>query len=583
MQDIGQFWKGRLFTSAVLEAGYHEFLKRTDHYGPLVRFGLEALPFGDDVEYAAILCPEAESDLRFWKSSWDASFPDWERKAKRESVSKLTPEEELARYLADEPRPGDAYQALRLEDMLLAREPEETERRPATGPGERLPRVLRSARTFAAASRVGAFTTALRYSDTDGHPRCAVFGRTRDDGTVRLFRSREDHDAQGRSDSELIRELDKLATERQAGFAYWEWPFLEPYLGRTVFGIRAFVCEDFLRGNNQAADYANRVPLAGAIADLAAHGAAKAIVTPVETNGLPQATRQLDIRDVTTIGEALARLNFELPLMYAATVEEHIRYAAARRFFFFDGRLLGSSTLDERAHPYSADCADAVAYGEKGTWRSCLAFDDEIEALAGHALKAGQTLAANGIVDFAIDVGLRSPDGHGDPRGELHVLSVHDLFDTETLAFDPVHICEALIGQFGDFNTLISEELGRFRSSPELGDLADPFVAVMEMFGCDALLAQTAAKLRSMIFRPLAEAVEVAVLDNAGAFANFIRCNYPDTPLLANVDADLGEYSLSDYDAFREWLYSGDHEVEIDALITEASVKRETATAGDDE
>lgn len=569
MTDIDPFWKGRLFNTAAINAPYREYPTRADRYGPLVGFELETLPYADHVAVAIPLAPQAADDLRFWQDSWQAAFPGWETPPERPVPVNI--EVEIASFIERQSHPNDAYTALHLErratDRPSAGMPGATRQSDMDCPtAKTVAATLRSARMFRAAVDAGAYTTALGYTQRNGHRRHAIIGPMRPDGLVELSDVDFSARAETREDNTTYRILDDMVTQAMPDLPFWEWPFLRPFLNRTVFGVTSFERELSSRRHDDRFDDGRSVPLAGALADLAVQGEEFALVTPHEINGIPSQPLSIPLKGVSSIGDALGRLRSTLPATYAATVEKREYYTHARRYFFHGGRLIGKSTLLEDADPYETCHATSSARGHRGEWE--FGEGDDVSRGETHAMEAASALVEQGIIDFALDIAQSSDPDVVDGEGTFSVLAVMELWSAGMLGFDPVILARKLRWERDVLIDILTDKLlDRFMAeSSEFLRLV--WADILELYGMEALVSTAAGRMRSYVLSSMDEAFDKIVDEVMECLRFFSRVHGLDEQPLTDHDDDvegyLGLLDVVDI-PFAAWIEA--HEEDIALLV----------------
>ena len=568
MTSTAPFWKGRLFAPSipVAEDGDIAPARRAETYGPLVSLRLEALPFSAEVEAAAAARPEAGEDLKYWADAWNSSFPLWERDAlarrgRLANLDRTTGEDPaaaaVAGFLAAPRSEHDYIDAYQIEGLTRASAERERQK---DDPALSLARTLRAARAFRAGSRLKPFCTSFEVL-SDGRPAgSAILAET---GEAPKLQGVTGEDAfTERADRELA-EAHARARFVQPDFDYWNWGFVRPFLDRTVVGWagRRYVGDRPSHGS----DFENRqrrLVIAGALADLAAHGEHYAVVTPREVNGHKGSTL-VDLKGIATIHDALRTVEFSLPGCAAVTVERQEGYLGANRYFFHDGLMLGSTRLDPLATPYDRDPAEAldhtVSMGTVARPNS-----DGANSLAdtgGHddyAFEVASALTENGFRDFTLDLGLFTSETS--PAGVIEtyrLLSIGDLWSADFLSLDPAFLFDGLAGEFSDYDTRLADLVTRLVSEHEgIPRLAGPFLEAVEAYGRFATVAHLVARSVLSWSGPWKEGdVSQSLLAMMAHFAVFVASERDDA--LHPYELEWAEDLVPDlsYGGFHNWLW----------------------------
>lgn len=552
MQDQTPFWKGRLFKPSTPRD--HEadlgFGRRLDRFGYLTGVRLEALPFTKNIDEAAEACPKAERDLRMWADAWNSSFPSWEEKAIREAQRQAAMRDEatnpdslkhvVAKFLESEPSDEDAWIAYRLEKTPRVT-PSDTHL--VASPDTMLARTLRSARSFVAALDLPAYCTAFHiFEDGQNRSFTAILATNAVDGSPRL----EGHLGRHPSIYDVVYEKHCESFSTTSDYPFWDWKFLRPHLDRTVVGWTAGMYSDRaeLASDNFRFE-ARQIVLGGALADLAAQGEDRALLTMRESaGGMRQFT--VEIGHIRSIQEGGAVLSAVLPEnCMAATVEKLEDDFTSRRYFLYGGEIVGSAVLDTDFTPYDGRSEPFV----------------ERDGLDEYAREIAALLADNGIADCAFDIALKG--------AKLKVLSVCDLWNCGFLSFDPAMLYEKVRADFTEYDTVVEDRLAyAVHETLEVARLASTYLEIMYAFGRDNMIAHMSAQTGWGWDAPLSR--NVVMLYMVGMIADIIQFAASERrDVVTGAEESFAEDAISDYQRgpFHEWLWSAKEAADIVAKM----------------
>lgn len=558
MTSTKQFWKGKLYRRCVSED--EEFTppdRRSSVTGCISVFRIEALPFADDIARALDAAPASKTDLLAWQSAWSRSFPGWEQgKAAQSVLSKLTdtlPDrssvEAISRDIEDflnRDHHEPALAAFSIEKRARAAVPAAV---PPTPEAVLVARTLRAANAFAAFASLMPFTTALKVTIEGVDAGMVVLTGFTDDGLAILGNRYGD-------DPRLDRDLDgmfsRLGDDTYAPPPFWTWDFLWDHLGRTVFGVCPTDFEAREREIDRDDLERRRIALAGALADMAANGVCQAVFSPRDVNGKAKA-RALHIENVETIQQALDLIDNVDRFTWSATVEPMEGYMTVNRYFFHGGRMIGSTCVDPKAHPYDRECRNGfdqrLSFGA-----SALIDDGEFAVIDGehlpphneYARKVGDLLRERGILDFALDVGMLNNER------TFRVIGVGDLWSAQTYSFDQTVLSKLIADEANEYDSKLDVALDGLAAHPDFSRLTPAFREVVEKYGRGTMIARL-IKRSSSVYRGAWNEEQVnSALEEA--VVHYVRCS-PDDFTDAEEEAAEDRVSFVQYDGFHGWVW----------------------------
>ncbi|MBY3155323.1 hypothetical protein HFO56_23655 [Rhizobium laguerreae] len=571
MTSTERFWTGMLFRPCVGEDDcFSPPDRRSDTAGCATVLRIEALPFPDDIERAAAAAPQAEPDLRAWQEAWDRSFPNWWQTdfalkvlAARDRGSISSDEVlrgQIERFRA---KPGyePALTAFRIEKRALSIAPPDVE-----SPSEEVmvARTLRAASAFSSFARLTPFVSAIHVVIDRIGDAMAVLNGHDDDGVSRLSRPHARYGASEtgdvRFDDDLLAFFAKLGVEEIPGLQFWTWDFLRGHLGRTVFGVGPTEFEARDREIDRRRMEERRILLAGAIADMAAQRISAAVLSPRDINGGTR-SRLLDLTRVDTIKSALDLLDNTDRFAWASTVEPLERYMTMNRYFFHDGRMIGSTCVDPAAHPYDAEVSKG--FDRRLTFDVTNLVDDgefntvDSEDLAAHeqyARDIGALLQNHGVMDFALDVGLlgMGTNAAGSIERDFRVLAVSDLWSADTYSLDYAVLAGCLRGEAALYSTRLDAALDALASHSDFGRLAPDFREVVESYGRGAMIARLIQRSSSTYCGAWDDETVKDVIEES--VVHYVRLADEGLVTPSEKEAAEDKVSFLRYDGFHEWL-----------------------------
>lgn len=557
-----QFWKGKLYRRCVSED--EEFTppdRRSFATGCISVFRIEALPFADDIARALVAAPAAEADLRAWQSAWDRSFPGWEEgKAAQSVICKPSPTRSSLESIAgdieeflDRDHYEPALAAFGIEKRARAVVPMVSEPTPEA---VLVARTLRAANAFAALVRLEPFTTALQVTIEGIDAGMAVLAGFTEDGMAILANR---YGNEPRLDDDLDSMFRRLGCDTSDPAPFWTWDFLWEDLGRTVFGVCPTDFEARERDINSRNLERRRIALAGALADMAAQGVRRAVYSPRDVNGKASA-RGLDIGHLETIQSALDLIDNIDHFTWSATVEPMQGYMSVNRYFFRDGRIIGSTCVDPAAHPYEGQCSDGfdrrLSFGASALiddGEFTITDGDDLSAHDEYARKIGDLLRERDILDFALDVGmLDKGTTDGIVERNFHVLAVGDLWSSQTYSFDQAVLAKLIAEEAAEYSSKLDVALDALAAHPDFGRLATTFREVVEAYGRGTMIARLIERSSSVYRR----AWDVDQVNSAleEAVVHYVRFS-PDEFTEAEEEAAEDRVSFLQYDGFHEWVW----------------------------
>jgi hypothetical protein len=561
MTSTTPFWKGALFQrcfddSRFDEEGFPALRRRFAEFGCLTVLRIEALPFADDIEKAIAAAPSAEADLRFWQEAWDRSFPDWRNgDAVERALTKRTEEypdkaDGLGTAIAgfiENPGYHPAIRAFQIEKhSLSAAVPPQ----PRPDGAAMIARTLRAASTFGAFARLTPHVSAIHVVLDDKDIVTALLTGHDEGGIPFLAKHYPRQHTEPRFDVGLSRLLHRFGEEESPDPMFWSWDFLHDHLGRTVFGIGPSRFEAREREIDGRRLKESHTMLAGAIADMAAHGEKFAVYTPRGGN-VKRKPRRIDLSQVTTIRSARDLLDTTTRYEWAATVEPFQAYHAVNRYFFHDGVVVGSTCTDPTSHPYERN-------GDKGLDRrlsigaSALLEDGEgkiidssiFESHDCFAREVGRLLKEREFFDFALDVGTTT-------SGTIEVVAISDLWSAQTYSFDWRFLVEKLQSEAAAFDVKLEAALDVMASHPDFGRLTAEFRDVVSSYGRGAMIAR-------LIHRSWSPYLDVWSEDRVNdalveAMVHYILSGKSNANQ-AELEAAEDQIGSLEYDGFHYWL-----------------------------
>jgi hypothetical protein len=568
MTSEAPFWKGKLFHRCFDEGrfdedGFPALCRRFMKTGAATVLRIESLPFSADIERATAAAPSAEADLRFWQESWDRSFPDWWKTAPSTQalaaaaddtrVQAAVLEKDIARF-AESPGSAPGLRAFGLEKRSLSIS---VPPQPTPDESVRIARTLRAASAFGAFARLTPHLAAIHVVLDGTDITTALLTGHDEDGVPRLAtpypgRHRASDRDDPRFDEDLSKLYHRLGQEESADPMYWSWDFLHDHLGRTVFGVGPSRFEAREGDVDERRLKESRIMLAGAIADMAAHGTKAAIYAPRGGN-VKRKARRVDLSQVSTIRSALDLLDSLGRPEWAATVEPLRPYRAVNRYLFHGGLIVGTSCTDPASHPYdghgdkgfdrrlSAGASALLEDGE-GTINDCAT----LASHAGFARLVGKLLEDRDILDFALDVGTTED-------GTLELIAINDLWSAQTYSFDWRVLVESLQLEAMAFEDKLEAALDAMSAHPDFGRLAPDFRGVVEAYGRGAMIA----KLMQRSWSPHRNAWDGDQVRYSleESMVHYIRSGESNANE-AEIEAAEDRVSFLQYDGFYDWLWS---------------------------
>jgi hypothetical protein len=304
-----------------------------------------------------------------------------------------------------------------------------------------------------------------------------------------------------------------------------------------------------------------RIAMAGAIADMASQRIPIAVLSPRDTNGRTRSLL-LDITLVDTIQSALDLLDNTDRFSWAATVEPHEGYMTANRYFFHNGRMIGSTCLDPAAHPYDAEVSggfdrrlslDVTNLIDDGDF--LVADSDDLAAHEQYARMIGALLQTQGVMDFALDVGLQDKwsNADGSIEHEFRVLAVSDLWSADTYSLDYAVLAACLRQEATLYSTKLEAALDALAIHPDFGRLAPVFREIVEAYGREAMIARLIQRSSSTYRGVWDEETVNDVIEES--VVHYVRFADEGEVTPSEIEAAEDQVSFLRYDGFHEWLW----------------------------